>query len=217
MNLREQLKAITPISIIAFAATTAALSVVVLLGIESGVDLDNFTQDPTAIMHAPFYLGFFSNLGILLWCTSAAFCFLASALVGGRNNELMRRFLISSGLITSMLMFDDFLLLHEEVFPVFLHVSETSVLLVYINLIMIYLIVFWRLILRTEYLLLGFAFGFVGASKAVAFVPMPIPEDSFLEDAVKLFGIVSWFMYYTRLCFFEISNQKELPHESENS
>ncbi len=216
MKIREQLKNITPIVIIALAATTALLSAVVLLGIESGVDLDNFTQDPTAVMNAPFYLGFFSNIGIILWCSSAAFCFLASAIVTGQGNEPLRPFLLSSGLITTMLMFDDFMLLHEEVFPVYAGIAENSVLLVYINLIIIYLIFFWRLILRTEFLLLGMAFACVGISKAVAFIPMPIPEDSFLEDAVKLYGIVAWFIYYTRLSYLEIIQQKILTHESEN-
>ncbi len=218
MNLREQFKAIIPITIIAFSATTALLSAVVLLGIESGVDLDNFTQDPTAIMDAPFYLGFFSNIGILLWCCSAAFCFMGAAVLPARKGNKMRSFFLYSGLITSLLMFDDFLLLHEEVFPDYLHVSENSILLVYINLIVIYLIAFYRLILRTEFILLGIAFAFVGASKAVAFVPMPIPEDSFLEDAVKLFGIVSWFMYFTRLCYHELTGLKDAshPHDTES-
>jgi hypothetical protein len=216
MKIREQLKNITPIVIIAFAATTALLSAVVLLGIESGVDLDNFTQDPTAVMHAPFYLGFFSNIGIILWCSSAAFCFLSSAVVPSVKGEPWRPFFLSSGLITTLLMFDDFLLLHEEVFPVYAGISENSVLLVYINLIIIYLVFFWRLILRTEFILLGMAFACVGISKAVAFIPMPIPEDSFLEDAVKLFGIVAWFIYFTRLAYQEISLQKFPPHESEN-
>ncbi len=215
MTIREQIKNITPILIIAFAATIALLSAVVLLGIESGVDLDNFTQDPTAIMMAPFYLGFFSNIGIVLWCASAAICFLsASVLPKSGPAYPISSYLVSSGLITTLLMFDDFLLLHEEVFPNYFHIPENSVLLVYINFILIHIIVFRYMILKTEYILIALAIAMVGISKAVAFVPMPIPEDSFLEDAVKFFGIVAWFIYFTRLGYFEIIKRKTA--ESEN-
>jgi hypothetical protein len=33
---------------------------------------------------------------------------------------------------------------------------------------------------------------------------MPIPEDSFLEDTFKLFGIVSWFLFFVRFSFSEV-------------
>lgn len=205
MALREQLKNITPILIIVFAATTAVLSGVILMGIEYNVELDHFTQDPTAIMHAPFYLGFFSDIGILLWCGSAALCFFTRALLPKTElTKPIRAFLFYSGLITSLLMLDDLFLLHESVFPDYLGIPENGVFVIYGNILLLYLVLFRETLLKTEYLILALAFVLIGISTVVDLLPMPIPEDSFLEDAVKLFGIVSWFVYFLRLCYKEL-------------
>lgn len=207
MTVREQLRNITPIIIISFAATTALLSIVILMGIEYNVELDHFTQDPTAIVNAPFYIGFFSDIGILLWCGSVAFCFLTKAILPkSTGTKKIRNYLLYSGLISALLMFDDLFLLHEEAFPKFLGIPENGVYVIYANILILYLLMFREMILKTEYVLLGLGFLLIGISTVVDLVPMPLPEDSFLEDTVKLFGIVCWFIYFLRLCYNEIKN-----------
>jgi hypothetical protein len=109
--------------------------------------------------------------------------------------------MLYSGLISSLLLFDDLFLLHEEVFPNYFYLSKSMVYVIYVNIIMLYLILFRKELMETEYLILGIASGLIGISQFVDLLPMPIPEDSFLEDAVKLFGIVTWFIYYARYCF----------------
>ncbi|MFI5217943.1 MAG: hypothetical protein ACHQNT_00545 [Bacteroidia bacterium] len=205
MTLKEQLKNISPILIIVFSATTALLSGVLLLGTEYDVELDHFTQDPTAIMDAPFYTGFFSNIGILLWCASAAICFFTRGIIPKANaTGTIRAFLFYSGLVTSLLMLDDLFLLHESALPDYIGIPEKGVYVIYGNILLLYLFVFRSTILKTEYLLLALAFALIGISTVVDLLPMPIPEDSFLEDAVKLFGIVSWFIYFLRGCYAEL-------------
>jgi len=200
MQVKEQLKNITPILIIVFAAATAVLSIVIMMATKNNVQLNHFTKDPTQLMNEPFYLGLFSNIGILLWCGSAVICFFSKAVLP-ETSELkpLRRFLFYSALVTLMLMLDDLFLLHEEVFPDYLGIPEFGVYVIYCNVLLLYVLFFWQIMLKTDFIILGLAFFLIGLSTIVKQIPMPIPEDTFLEDAVKLFGIICWFMYFLRL------------------
>ncbi len=201
MSIREQLKNSAPILVMVYALTTAILSFVIYIGIENDIELDHFTQDPATIMNTPFYLGFFSYIGILFWCATMAICFFTRTLIS--ENENYRRssqFLLYSGLISGLLLFDDLFLLHELVFPEYFFISKNMVYIIYLNILLIYVVLFRDELLKSEYVILALASALIGAAQLVDWIPMPIPEDSFLEDAVKLFGIVTWFTYFLRYC-----------------
>ncbi len=211
MDVRQQIRNAAPILVMAYALTTAILSVVIFLGMEHDVELDHFTQDPASIMDTPFYLGFFSYIGILFWCAASTLCFFTRLLLHDEDAEQKRKrqFLLYSGLISALLMFDDLFLLHEVVFPEYFMLPKNGVYLIYINILVAYLIVFRAEIMQTEYLILMVAAALLGISQFVDSLPMPIPEDSFLEDAVKLFGIVTWFAYYMRYCVQMVKHQEQ--------
>ena len=218
MNPFYQIRNVAPILVMVYALTTAILSMVIYLGIENDVELDHFTQDPASIMNTPFYLGFFSYIGILFWCGSATLCFFTYYLCDENTLEQKRRklFLLFSGLISCLLLFDDLFLLHEAVFPIYFHIPKNVVYLVYINFILAYVLLFRNELRNSEYLILVIAFGLIGIAQFVDMLPMPIPEDSFLEDAVKLFGIVTWFSYYMRYCVRIARTHIDQVSESEN-
>ncbi len=202
MKIGNQLKNAAPVLVVLYAITTAILSIVIYIGIENDIELDHFTQDPASIMKTPFYLGFFSYIGILFWCGTAVICLFTRSLIHDEpENNRARQFLLYSGLITSLLMFDDLFLLHENVLPIYFSLPKNIVYLIYVNIILVYVVLFRNELMETEYVILIIASGLIGISQFVDLVPMPIPEDSFLEDAVKLFGIVTWFTYYTRYCY----------------
>jgi hypothetical protein len=198
MDLKTQLKTVAPVLVMVYAITTATLSLVIFLGMEHRIELDHFTQDPVAIMDQPFYLGLFSHIGILLWCATASVCFYTWRLLSYDHPQ--RPFLLFSGLVTTLLMVDDLFLLHELVFPDYFHIPKNAVYLIYLNLLLAYAVVFRKELLESENVLLMVSALLIGSSQFVDLLPMPIPEDSFLEDAVKLFGIITWFLYYARYC-----------------
>jgi hypothetical protein len=201
MDLKSQFRNVAPILVMIYAFTTAVLTIVIFLGIEHDIELDHFTQDPSTIMNAPFYLGFFSYIGILFWAGTSTLCiFVRYMLPDIENFRRQKLFLLASGLLTMLMMADDLFLLHEEVFPKYLHIQEGIVYLIYVNVILYYLYNFRSEILKSEFLVLVVAFGMIGISQFVDELPMPLPEDSFLEDAIKLFGVMTWFLYYTRYC-----------------
>ena len=54
------------------------------------------------------YFGFFSNLGVLLWCSAASVCLFASMLLIQRKADRHQiLFLVSAGIFTGLLLFDD--------------------------------------------------------------------------------------------------------------
>ena len=72
-------------------------------------------------------------------------------------------------------------------------------------MVLIGCIVFRKVILKTEFVLLLFACGFFVLS--LCFDALHLPHGSvgkYLEDATKFAGIVSWFLYFTRTCFKEM-------------
>jgi hypothetical protein len=97
---------------------------------------------------------------------------------------------------------DDLFLLHEDIFPKQFNISEKLVLCLYAIVVLLYILKFKKLILKTDFLLLFLAFGFFGASILTEIL---IKKDIImLEDWLKLFGIVNWLAYYTRLGFQQI-------------
>ncbi|MBL0341042.1 MAG: hypothetical protein IPP71_09025 [Bacteroidetes bacterium] len=202
MDIRNQLKDAAPILVVLYALTTAILSVVIFIGIENNVQSHQLTQDPAAILNTPFYLGFFSYIGILFWCATSVICFFTRSLIAENPSQIrVKHFLLYSGLISGLLLFDDLFMFHENVLPVYFSLPKNVVYLIYINIILVYVIMFRSELLISEYIILIIASGLIGISQFVDLIPMPIPEDSFLEDAVKLFGIVTWFTYYMRYCY----------------
>ena len=184
------------------AYLSALLGLCVLAWISStiGVPVSDFTRDPVAVMRAPFYTGLLSNLGILLWCATAAITLFGAAVLDkrGQRREWVL-FLRWSGLVTTVLLFDDLFLFHERVFPEFLNIREGYVLLCYGLLMLVYLGIFHREILQTEFLALVLAGGFFAGSILVDRLPENwMPWHHLVEDGSKFLGIVTWFLYFSR-------------------
>lgn len=178
------------------AVSAVLIGVVLLLHFWKGVPIGRLTRDPTTIIRVPFYTGFLSQIGIFFWAASAAVC-MFSAKVLSRHPDCLKikRFLFVSGLLTLVLGLDDVFLLHEKFFPRF-GVPETVVVASYLGFVLFYLVRFYSIILKTDYILLGMALFFFGVSITLdLFDPSGI--DPYLyEDGAKLVGIVSWLSYF---------------------
>ncbi len=174
------------------------IGIIVLLSLLEGIPISKLTQDPTAIVGAPIYTGFLSQIGIFFWSGSAAICmFSAKVIPRDSGNVMVKRFFFVSGLLTLLLGFDDVFLLHEAFFP-YIGFPEKALIVSYAGLILLYLALFFSIILKTEYVLLGMSLFFFGISIALDLIN-PRGIDPFLfEDGAKLVGIVSWLTYFYR-------------------
>ncbi|MBE8965245.1 hypothetical protein IQ277_03000 [Nostocales cyanobacterium LEGE 12452] len=199
------------ILLLTFLITIIPFSLISLfLQLKVNVPTENLTRDPSAIMNMPFYLGFFSNIGILLWCSSASICLFSYILLKKdiRAKEYSSFFLFS-GLITCLLLFDDFFLIHDSVFPDYLHINESVFYIIYIAITSMFFLKFKRILKKTEFLILLSAILFFGLSIVCDNI---FPDIHIaIEDMFKLLGITSWFTYFTRICLQRISILISLP------
>ncbi|WP_414562302.1 MULTISPECIES: hypothetical protein [unclassified Anabaena] len=210
-NFPEQLK----IVIFTFLATVIPFSLIVLI-FKSVVNdtMDLLTRDPLSITNAPFYTGFFSNIGILLWCSCAAICLLSYAVVKQNNRyRESSKFLLSSGLFTTFIMLDDLFLLHDEVFPQ-MGIPENLIYLFYALITIFFAVKTRKFVKKTEFVILSAAVGFLAFSLLLD----AISRNEFnnkLEDISKLIGISLWLIYFTRLCLRELRSIVRLSSANE--
>ena len=209
----NRFKNLLPILLLAYIPTVVVL---IIIKLQNVISVRHLTRDPLAIVKQPFYLGIISNLGILLWCSAAAICFFTFVVLRKDfEQRIPKSFLLFSGLVTSVLLFDDFFLLHEDFFPNYLLVPEKIAYLGYGIMLSLYLIGFRKVILRTEFIPLLLAIGWFGFSVLVDSGKIPLPSsirggegEFLLEDGSKLLGIVSWFVYYTMVCIKQVKRSR---------
>ena len=179
-----------------------------LLYVQPWLPMASLIRDPVAILGGQFYHGLVSNIGILLWCAAAAIC-----LFRGAENWLagfLRRggFLLSAGVLTSMLLLDDFFLLHEQALPRFIGLSEKYFLIVYPAAVVLYIAAWWREIVRADPYLFLLSLTFFAISNLIDvafdyhFYEMPagmeVSASVILEEAAKFIGIAAWAVFHIR-------------------
>ena len=206
---RHYVQARIPI-IIGLLAALAGLGPVLFLNRVSHVSILRLTRDIFASTGEPFYVGLLSNLGLFAWAAAAAL-WLIGALMAWRSNKHNPLFIlmIASGLFTLLLLFDDAFMLHEDLLPRHLGISEHMVELGYVVIAASYLVLSFRPMLRTP-LLVGLIAGcFLALSFAAdAILPMTLNE-TMVEDILKFVGIVFWMIYaaVTALQIFDEQRQ----------
>jgi hypothetical protein len=196
-----------PLLLLIYIPILVGLIAIVVVYLKTDIPPRVFFIDPVSEFNAPMYVGLLSNLGVLLWGAAAAVCLFGGwlALQGSADRD-SGWFLISAGLISAMLMFDDLYLLHEEVFEDHLYIHQKFVILTYAALVFTFLIRFRNLILETDFMLLNIAFGFLALSIFVDLFVTPeeftvlggLPGRHLIEDGFKLTGIATWSVYLIR-------------------
>ena len=161
----------------------------------SGVRMTKLSRDALQQLGQAFYLGMLSSLGVLIWCSAACVALFCSFHLPARDAPSRGvSFLRWIGTLTLVLMFDDLLMLHEQVFPAYLHLSENFFYVFYLVYTCLFLLKFWRFILtQTSYRVLILAFAFFGISVAMDLNLVPGGID--IEDGFKILGITTYAYY----------------------
>lgn len=204
-NLVNRSKTLTPLLLCAYIPIILILAII---SWQAKIPLSHLTRDPLVIVEEPFYIGILSNIGILFWCSAVAICLFSFTLLRNYNrSRKMNSFILASGLLTLVLLLDDFFMVHEEVAPEYLLIPEKAVYGIYAGLLSYYLIKFRKTILETDFSLLLLALGWFALSVVFDKGLIPLPAswlqrelDFYLEDTTKLLGIFSWFMYQAKVC-----------------
>ena len=201
VDLARQLHALRAVVFATYVPPLCALAALAALSLATGIEASYLTRDPSETLRAPFYIGFVSNVGILVWSAAAAVCLFAAAVLARTPGAVEQTaFLLASGFLTSWLALDDLFTLHDVVIPTYLFVPQKLFLAVLGLVVFSYLVRFRVAILATDYLLLLLAFGFLALS--VLFDGLQgrfaVPFHHYFEDGTKLLGIVGWAVYLTR-------------------
>jgi len=183
------------------AVSAVLIGIVLVLHFGKEIRIGVLTRDPNAIGRLSVYEGFLSQIGIFFWSAAAAICFFSVTILSRvADCHKLKRFLLISGLLTLLLGLDDVFLLHEVVFPHF-GIPQNLVLGSYFGFMVLYLIMFYSLMLETEYVLMAIALFFFGISVFLDVLHLPVMDEYYIlfEDGAKLIGIVSWLAYFFRV------------------
>lgn len=191
--------------------------VIWLLDQTTDISAYELVADPTEVGLIRPYMGFVSQIGILFFCSAVAICFFTACLID-KSNKVKKKwslFLKLSGYFLLILLLDDLFRVHEH-FPVLLFGTEADIAKnnrklqdflemivfgIYGSLLMIYIVYFRKLIYRTKFSFLVWAFIFLGISLIIDFAFVNHPDHFLIEEAFKLLGIVTLVIYYIRLCY----------------
>jgi hypothetical protein len=199
MTLGRQFFRIWPIFAICISVGILAVIGIQTASLVAGRPGMILTRDPVSLMGASPFIGLLSNIGILFWSSTTAICFIGALILRNSNrNPAMSLFLLLSGIFSLVLTLDDLFLLHENVFPTYFHIYQPVTYTAYVVLTLVYLLVFYHLILRTEYLLLLAALLFLGMSLILDSLFGYGNVRVLIEDSLKFVGILFWLAYFSR-------------------
>ncbi len=184
------------------------IGVLVTIEIQDAIPAKILLRDPNSLGKLPFYAGSVSNAGALLWVATAAICLFTRTLVKVRAaNDRTSGFLLYAAVFTLVLMADDLFLLHEGLFRHYIPIDENIIYFSYALTAVLFLVLYRRIILDSEFILLVLALTLLGLSVGIDVIQHHIDDDQFLaiggyvlEDGLKLLGIVTWLMYFSRYC-----------------
>lgn len=169
--------------------------------------LEDLTRDIFSIARLPVYTAFMTHAAVFLWGSAGVIAvFTAAVLRVGSKDRAGAGFLLAGGLFSLVLMLDDFFLMHEWLVPRFLGLPEEVAFLVYGALGVVFLVVFRRAILAAEpglLLLAGVLFAVSIGLDQLESREM-IPQYWLPEDAVKLLGISTWWLFFSRASVREL-------------
>ena len=209
----------TPGTVYAMALLAPVLAMAAALW--AGLAPTEMLRDPIMVAggeQSEFYLGLFSNLGVVLWTAAAAICLFAASELSGAPNRQARQFLLYAGLFTLLLMLDDLFMLHENF-------GDDIIYVFYGMGLLYYMIRYFRLILRLDAVLFALTIPLFGNAVLLDVAPWrllpgqgievpeaiassPIERDELrhlgrelrylLEDGFKSIGICCWAAFHIR-------------------
>lgn len=197
-TVRRQLTASWRVILAAYVPTLVVLAII---AIQTQYDIRYLLSDPYIELEIPVLHGIISNLLALLWAGTAAVCFATDLASTGRY----RRFFAASGLLTAVLLADDFFMLHEYILDKQFHIPEKVTFAILGLLFLLYSALFYRELLATNYLQLALVAGLLGLSITLDLV---IPEEIIIqivgtprllywpEESLEVLGTVGWCTFY---------------------
>ena len=176
------------------------LTIVVIANVYYGINITSMTRDVTVLGAIHPFSGFVSSLGILLWCGTASISLLTAIICFSKKLKNVFEFFLSSAFLSTYLLLDDLFLFHEQSGSIGL--SEKIVFSFLGIAVALYLFVFKKIILKSNYLMLIISLSFLLISIIIDSIQPYLWQKgnlhALLEDGTKWLGIVRWSSYHFR-------------------
>lgn len=193
ISLDRQLRSFMPL----LAVWAVAGTVLAVIGMQSQVPIRTLMLDPSALGDLPWYTGLVSNIGVLAWTVAAAGALGGAWVAAQTERPSAARFLGAGGVVATVLLADDLLLLHSKLLPRLLGVPKAMAMLLVVFPALVWLAVFAGEIVRTRWVILLAALGAFFVSMAADQVLHPTGSDALLlEDGAKFLGVLAWSLYF---------------------
>ncbi len=205
---------------IKFSVTAGLISLFILIIIiflknYSGTTYSYISDNPAYLLNAPFYGGLLYKMGVVLWCATTSICFFTYTIVRRTSSE-KGNFIFFGGLFSLILLVDDFFLIYRGILGDIFHLKQIFISSFYAILAVIFLYKNFRVILKTEFLLLLISFSFLAISLILDLLfdgkLLEIPAEALFENGTMFIGIFFWCFYFVRLAFFEIKRSLQRLH-----
>lgn len=185
------------------------LGAVAAAGLWLDVEVPRLTRDPAVVAEVGPLTGSLSNLGVMLWCASAAIWLFSATLLRARGARADARFALVTGLLTTYLALDDLFLIHEELAPTHLGMREGVYVALLVALGLTYVLVFRRRIFQRRAVVLLAALALLATSMLIDALlePRYWPNGTWtylVEDGLKWIGIVCWLAFCVAWCRGEL-------------
>lgn len=191
---KRQVIQIWVLQFLVLLATLAVITGVYQMSIMAEVPPSFMTTDPLHTANFPWYTGILSNLGVMMLFITVG-CTLAGAVL--LNNDRQKiAFLISSGVLSALLAFDDMFDVHH-ILGDKLGIPEGISYFTIGVFIISYLVCFYRKIFfDTSFSIVVIALLFFGASMVMNALGQLSSEQVFIKDSAKFAGMVFWSLYF---------------------
>lgn len=170
----------------------------------TGNSIGTLTKDPMALTDLPFYSGSFSQLGNIFWFIAAGISFFTYTIYKGK----FKKFLWFSAIFSLLLGIDDLFLIHDGLLPA-IGLNENIMYIIYGIFSFCYFTAFHNYILKTPFIILFMAFGFLGLSVISDLFKVPGINPFLFEDGFKIIGIISWMVYHFKVSKYVLLKMRQ--------
>jgi hypothetical protein len=181
-----------------------ALAFLGICGVQALGSVDVW-QDPQVTTDQAFYLGLGSNLGVILWgATVSILLFTWFALGPGPVRAHAGRGLLAAAGLTTVLLADDMLLLHDRVFRYEWRIPEHQTLVIYGVIGLACLMAAFRVIRespdRVLFISVVVLFALALVLDFIDETDTTLTGSGALEDGAEFLGVIGWLAFWSRTC-----------------
>ena len=187
---RRQLPSLTPL----LGGWLIAASGLGLVMAQRSVPVEQLFLDAAFISGEPWYTGVLSNLGVLAWTAAVVAALFGGWVAAQTGRPSAARFLRGGALVSAILLADDMLQLHADLFRV-LGIPKGARELLVVAPAVIWLVRYAGEIARTRWVIMVGALIGLGGSFLVDVLTPPGTRWIVVEDSAKLLGVLAWAQY----------------------